>query len=132
MNKVIITTIFVIGLFLVGAGTMAAQTPTVAGEWEGSMNTPGGSRPLKLTFKVDGEKLTGTVKRADGELPLQGTVKGADIAFSYSIVYNEHDLVLSFTGKVNGDSMGGDFSMGGNADDQWSAKRVPPAKPKSD
>lgn len=131
MKRVIITSVFAIGLFLVGAGTMAAQSTSVAGEWDASMNTPGGAHPFKLVFKVDGEKLTGTVKRSNGDVALEGTIKGSDISFSYTITYNDHDLQLSFTGKVTGDNISGTVSFGGQADDEWGAKRVPPAKPKS-
>lgn len=109
---------------------MAAQTSSIAGEWDASMNTPGGVRNFKIIFKVDGEKLTGTVKRADGDLPLQGTIKGSDLNFAYTIQYNGHDLVMTLTGKVAGDAMKGSVSFGGQADDEWSAKRTPPAKPK--
>lgn len=132
MKRVIIPTVFAIGLILLGAGSMAAQSSSVAGEWDATMNTPGGSRPFKLVFKVDGEKLTGTVKRPTGEIPLQGTIKGNDISFSYTITYNGHDLELSLTGTVSGDTMGGNVSFGGNGDDEWSAKRTPAEKPKTE
>jgi hypothetical protein len=131
MRKVITLTVFMIGVGLLSAGAMSAQS-SVAGEWDASMNTPGGARPFKLVFKVDGEKLSGTVKRANGDVPLQGTIKGKDISFAYSINYNGNDLQLSFTGKVNGDAISGTVSFGGNAEDEWSAKRVPAAKPKTD
>jgi hypothetical protein len=131
MKRVIFTTVFAIGLILLGAGSMAAQTSSVAGEWDASMNTPGGPRPFTLVFKVDGEKLTGTVKRSTGELQLTGTIKGNDINFVYTVNYNGHDLDLSFSGKVSGDTMGGTVSFGGNGDDEWSAKRAAVTKPKT-
>jgi hypothetical protein len=131
MRNLIILTVFAV--VLICAGSVAAQKSSVAGEWDASYNTPGGpGRPFKLVFKVDGEKLTGTVKRADGEIPLAGTIKGNDISFDYTITYNGHDLPLSFSGKVNGDTMGGMVSFNGQGEDEWSAKRVPPEKPKSE
>ena len=132
MKKLIVLSVVAFGLFLVSAGTAAAQTTSVAGSWDGSMNTPGGSVGVTFMFKVDGEKVTGTVKRASGELPLQGTIKGSDINFSYTVNYNGNDITLTFTGKVTGDTMNGNVSFGGQADDQWSAKRTPAAKPKTD
>jgi len=133
MKRVIITTIFAIGLVLLGVGSMAAQTSSVAGDWDASLDTPGGPVPLKLIFKVDGEKLTGTAKRSSGDVAIAGTIKGSDITFSYTINYNGNDITLTFTGKVNGDSMSGNVSFGGNADGDWSAKRTPPpAKPKTE
>jgi hypothetical protein len=130
MKRVIIASIFSLGLLLLVAGTMSAQA-SVAGEWDASMNTPGGARPFKLIFKVDGEKLTGTAKRSNGDVPIDGTIKGSDISFSYTIIYNDHDLQLSFTGKVTGDNISGTVSFGGQGEDEWGAKRTPPpVKPK--
>ena len=132
MKKVIFTSVFAIGLVLLGAGSIFAQKSSVAGEWDASFNTPGGPRELKLIFKVEGEKLTGTAKRSAGEVPVAGTVKGDDITFSYSVDYNGNQLTLTFTGKVKGDAMSGSVSFGGQADEEWSAKRTPPAKPKTE
>lgn len=131
MKKVIITSIFAIGLVMLGAGSMIAQPASVAGEWDATYNTPGGPRAFKLIFKVEGEKLTGTAKRANGDVPLQGTIKGNDISFNYTISYNGNDVTLTFTGKVNGDSMSGTVMFNESASDEWGAKRTPPAKPKA-
>ncbi len=131
MKKLIAVAAVAIGLFLVGAGDTRAQTSSVAGDWDASMNTPGGARPFHLIFKVDGEKLTGTAKRTNGDVPIAGAVKGSDISFSYTINYNGNDITLSYTGKVTGDSISGTVSFGGQAEDEWSAKRTPPAKPKT-
>lgn len=130
MKRVIISTVFAVGLMLIGVGSMSAQTSTVAGEWDATYNTPGGARPLTLILKVEGEKLTGTAKRPTGDVPVTGTIKGKDITFSYTVNYNGNDLTLTFTGKVTGDAMSGSVSFGGNADDEWSAKRTPPPAPK--
>ena len=89
------------------------------------MNTPGGVRNFKLVFTVDGEKLTGTVKRAAGDVPLVGTIKGSDLQFAYSIKYGDGDLTISMTGKVDGDSISGTVSFGESGQqDEWSAKRI--------
>ena len=132
MKNAILFTLFSIGILVIGAGSTFGQKSPVAGEWDGSLNTPGGARPMKLVFKVDGEKLTGTVKRSSGDLPLQGTVKGSDISFNYTVNYNGNDLTLMFTGKVSGDSITGIVSFGGQAEDSWGAKRTPAEKPKTE
>ena len=132
MKNLMILAVMTIGLIFVGAGQLTAQASSVAGEWDAARSTPGGVRNFKIVFKVDCEKVTGTVKRADGELPLQGTIKGSDLNFAYTIQYSGHDLVLTLTGKVAGDAINGSVSFGGQADDEWSAKRTPAAKPKTD
>ncbi len=100
-----------------------AQSPA-AGEWDVAMNTPGGVQNFKTVLKVDGEKLTGEVKRTAGALPVTGTAKGNDVQFSYTVKYNDNDLAITMTGKVDGDTMKGTVSFGGMAEDEWSAKRA--------
>ncbi len=131
MKRLMFVVVFAIGLLFVGAGQISAQT-SIAGEWDASMNTPGGPRPFKLVFKVEGEKLTGTAKRSNGDVPIAGSVKGDDISFNYTVEYNGNSVTLSFAGKVKGDSMGGTVYFNETANDEWSAKRTaPPAKPKT-
>lgn len=96
----------------------------VAGEWDATMNTPGGARTFKVVFKVDGEKLTGTVKREAGNVPLQGTVKGNTLKFSYEVTYNGGALILTVSANLDGDVITGTVDFGGAARDNFSAKRV--------
>ena len=122
MKKVLFISCFALSLTLI-FGTAARAQKSVAGEWDAVFNTPGGPQPLKLIFKVDGEKLTGTAKRSRGDVALAGTVKGDDIAFSYSVDYNGNSVTLYFTGKVKGDAISGTVSFNESASDEWSAKR---------
>ena len=126
--KKILSVLSVFALTLIAAVSVAAQSPA-AGEWDAAMNTPGGTRNFKIKLKVDGEKLTGEVGRESGSLPLTGTVKGNDIQFSYTVNYNGNDLVLTMSGKVDGDTIKGTVSFGGMAEDEWSAKRAGAAAP---
>ena len=64
---------------LLAVATASAQS--ITGEWDASMNTPGGVRSFRILFKQDGEKLTGTVKREAGDAPLEGTVTGNNVKF---------------------------------------------------
>ena len=130
MKKLMIIAVMAAGLFLTGAGQMSAQSKSVAGEWDAAMETPGGVRNFKIVFKVDGEKLTGTVKRSDGDLPLQGTVKGADLSFAYTIQYNGHDLEMDMTGKVTGDAISGSVSFGDRATPLGAPNAHPPQSPR--
>lgn len=127
MKKIILPSLFAIGILLLGTAVTSAQTNSVAGEWDAIYNTPGGARTFKLVFSVDGEKITGTAKRSNGDVPLTGTIKGDDISFYYTISYNGNAVTLSFSGKVKGDSMGGTVYFNDSASDEWSAKRTPPA-----
>lgn len=127
MKKALFLSFFAVAL-LISAQNASAQS-SVAGNWDAMMNTPGGSVPLKLIFVVDGEKLTGTAKRSRGDVALVGTVKGSDIAFSYTIDYNGNPFTVNFAGKVDGDKINGVVTMG-STDESWSATRAKAETPK--
>jgi hypothetical protein len=114
--------VFSVGLVFAISGSVAANTDKVSGEWDVVYNTPGGSRPLKLVLSVDGEKLTGTAKRPSGDVPVEGTVKGNDISFFYTINYGGNELTLTFSGTVTGDEMSGTVIIG-STEESWSARR---------
>lgn len=109
-------------LSFVAITTAAAQS--VTGEWDASMNTPGGARSYRLILKQDGEKLSGTVKRESGDVPLQGTVVGNDVKFAYSIAYGGNPITLTVTMKLAGDTMDGQVDIAGQVQEAFSAKRV--------
>ncbi|GAB3949738.1 hypothetical protein GCM10028805_26530 [Spirosoma harenae] len=79
--------------------TAFAQNP-IDGNWKGSRETANGTFDVNYTFKVEGNKLTGTWKTQFGEAPLQeGTVDGKKI--SYTITLN--DRKMSYTGELVSD-----------------------------
>lgn len=111
---------------ITSASTLTAQS--VAGDWNASYNSPGGPIAFKLALVVDGEKLTGTVKRTAGDSPLTGTVKGDSVRFSYTIKYGDNDLLLTVVAKVTaGTVMKGMVDFAGQAQESFEAKKASPA-----
>lgn len=106
------------------AASAEAQTAQLVGEWSATYNTPGGPRSFKILFQVQGDSLSGIVKRSDGEVPLRGTIKGDQVNFSYTIAYNNEALALTIVAKVTGDTMAGTVDFAGMAQEEFSAKRV--------
>lgn len=128
MKRIIFSKVLVAAFVLVGAAAAFAFSSPVDGEWSGMFNTPGGSRPFKVVLKADGEKLTGTAKRASGDLPITGTIKDDVVNFSYTISYQGNDLTMSFSGKLDGDKMSGTVLFG-STEEGWTAERVVEKKP---
>lgn len=112
----------ILGLVLSGA-VKAAATEPVAGEWDVVYNTPGGPRNFKLVLNVDGEKLTGTAKRPNGDVPVEGALKDDAISFAFTINYGGNPLTLSFSGRVEGRKMAGTVIIGSTQED-WSASKA--------
>jgi len=112
---------------LVGAGAQS-----VSGEWDASMNTPGGARTFKIVFTQDGETLTGTVKRPSGDVPLEGTVKGSEVKFRYMINYGGNPIAMAMTATLAGNEMKGSVDIAGQMQDEFTARRAAAAPPMAD
>jgi hypothetical protein len=122
--------ILVTALVLVAASAgllaqAASQAPKVdvTGSWESTIESPQGNATSAATYKQEGEKLTGTHVGQMGELPLTGTVKGNDITFTITIDAEGQKFILTYTGKVDGDTIKGTVDFGGMGSVAWSAKR---------
>jgi hypothetical protein len=71
----------------------------------------GGGNPT-VTFKQDGEKLTGHYSGQLGEAPLTGTLKGTEIRFEFGVDIQGTSLTIVHTGTVEKDAMKGTVTLG--------------------
>ena len=100
-----------------------AQDTKVDGAWTLTMVTPNGTSNPTLTLKQAEEKLTGTFAGRMGEIPIEGTIKESAITFSAKINAQGQELVLTFTGTVDQDSMKGSVDFGGMGSTDWTGVR---------
>ena len=104
--------------------TMFAEPAKVAGKWSAALQLEAiNSRPT-LDIKQDGEKLTGTYQGYYGASPLEGSIKEKEIAFSVTFSIEGSKFIGTFTGTVDGDSMGGRVEFEGAGSGTWSAVRA--------
>ena len=108
-------------LLALAASAVAAD---LNGKWKGDLMAPGGNTlETTLVFKVDGEKLTGTVTNMYGEEQItEGTVKGDDISFI--ILAGGGQFKLVYKGKLDGDQLKFTVTIVDMGDAQMTAKRV--------
>jgi len=121
-RMVCVLSTLVCALFLSASAT--AQSVNVTGDWDLTITSPQGARDAKASFKQDGEKLTGAFKGQRGELPVTGSIKGNEIKINYTVKFQDQDLAITLTGKVDGDTMKGAADFGGFAQGEWSGKRA--------
>jgi hypothetical protein len=96
----------------------------VTGKWAFAVETAAGSGNPVMTFKQDGEKLTGHYSGQLGEADLTGTVKGQDIAFKFTVDAQGTMINAVYTGTVDGkDSMKGKVDLVGLGEGTFTAKR---------
>jgi hypothetical protein len=122
MTKVTRLALFV--LVFTAAVTLQAEPAKVAGKWNAALQLESITGHPVLTFKQDGEKLSGTYEGRYGPTPLEGTIKENHIQFTVTFTAEGVQTRGVFLGKVDGDSMGGDVTFEGAGDGTWSATRV--------
>ncbi|MFZ4627760.1 MAG: hypothetical protein ACOYNR_05455 [Blastocatellia bacterium] len=117
-----------LGLCLLASLPAFAQPSPAAGAWDLTMNTPNGPVKFRAMLAVEGETLTGELKREGGGgaggLAVKGTAKGAVVEFGYTVKFQDNDLQITMTGTVNGDTVKGTVSFGGFVEDEWSGTRA--------
>jgi len=102
----------------------AAQAKVdVTGKWAFNVETSAGAGTPTFTFKQDGEKLTGHYTGTFGEADLTGTVKGADIAFSFTVDAQGNAIKETYTGTVDKDTMKGKLVIEGLGEGTFTAKK---------
>ena len=106
------------------ASQAADARPDVSGTWLFQVEFSGGSGTPTMTFKQDGEKLTGHYSGQLGEADLTGTVKGQDISFKFSVDAQGTMLDFVYTGTIESkDALKGKVSIVGLGDGTFTAKR---------
>jgi hypothetical protein len=116
-----------ITLAAMSVATARAQSAKldVTGTWMFTVLSEAGTGTPTVTFKQDGEKLTGHYSSMlVGEADLTGTVKGQAIEFTVKADIGGMPLEFKFTGTIEDkDSIKGKLDTGGLGDASFTGKR---------
>lgn len=109
------------------ASVVLAADPSLTGAWKVDSDTAGNLNSATITLKQDGNKVTGTMKGAEGnEVALKGEFDGKKVTWSYEAEWSGNKLTIVHTGTLNADgSMSGSIEvqpMG--VEGSFTAKRV--------
>jgi hypothetical protein len=119
LRSVMILTLLAAGLAL------TAWAADLNGQWKATFDTQIGEQHYIYTFKVDGDKLTGTAKNDNGTTNIaNGTIKGDDISFEENLDFNGQSILIKYTGTVSGDSIKLHRKVGEFAEEDLVANRV--------
>jgi hypothetical protein len=109
------------------AATPTAQSQEartdVSGTWNFQVEFSGGSGTPTMTFKQDGEKLTGQYTGQLGEAPLNGTIKGNAIEFAIDVNVEGTAAHIVYSGTVDKDSMKGTVTFAAFGEGTFTAKK---------
>ncbi len=101
--------------------TPTAEAADVTGKWSGQVPSRGETMTATFTFKVDGDKLSGTMTGPQGEVVLQeGKVSGDQISFSTT----GGNAKILFQGTVAGNEIKMTRTREGGQAREFSLKRV--------
>jgi hypothetical protein len=116
------------GLLYVQGASVQAEKVDVTGTWAFTVLSDAGTGTPTVTFKQDGEKLTGHYSSMlVGEADLKGAVKGQAIEFTVTADLGGMPIEFKFIGTIeNKDSMKGKLDTGGLGDATFTGKRKEP------
>ena len=118
-----VLTVVVLGIGLLGTARISAQGTNVTGEWNFNVQTDQGGGTPVITFKQDGEKLTGKYAGQLGNADLTGTVKGNAIHFTFTIDAGGQQAPVTYDGTVEKNTMKGKLDIGGMVSGTFTATK---------
>ena len=108
---------------VLASAPLAAQATNVTGDWEFTVTTDQGSGTPTMTFKQDGEKLTGKYNGQVGSADLTGTVKGNAIQFTFTIDVQGQQAPATYKGTVEKNSIKGSMDIAGMVSGTFTATK---------
>lgn len=115
---------FIAFLLIATALPRAQSKVDVTGKWTFNVETSAGSGTPTMALQQDGDKLTGRYTGQLGEADLTGTVKGPDIAFTFTVDAQGTSINCKYTGTVESkDAIKGKVELVGLGDGTFTAKR---------
>lgn len=97
-----------------------APAPTVTGTWALDVTLDAGSGTAAFTLTQDGETIKGRYTGTLGEAEVKGTIKGADVQFSFE----SEAGTVAYKGKIDGDTMAGACVYGMLGEGTFKGKRT--------
>jgi hypothetical protein len=123
MTSVRFVPIIVAIALVLSSARLGAQATNVTGEWAFTVQTDQGGGSPTITFKQDGEKLTGKYVGQLGNADLTGTVKGNAIKFSFTIDVQGQQAPVNYEGTVEKNTMSGKLDIGGMVNGTFTATK---------
>jgi hypothetical protein len=107
------------------AGTPGQDKPAdVAGTWNIAIDIGGNTATPSVTFKQDGENLTGTYSsQLLGEQKVTGTIKGNAITFEFTASFDGNAVKVTYSGAVDKTTMKGKVTFGDMGEGTFTAKK---------
>ncbi len=123
MKSILKANAVVIALALLISSQLSAQSNDITGEWAFNVTTDQGAGTPAITFKQDGEKLTGKYAGQLGSADLTGTLKGNAIHFTFTLDVQGQQAPVTYDGTVEKNTMKGKLDIGGMVTGTFTASK---------
>ena len=108
----------------VSTSTAGASTAVdLTGTWAFEVKTDAGSGTPTVTFKQEGQKLTGRYVGMFGESPLTGEVKEKTFSFNVNVDAQGTAVTITYSGTVEQDAVSGRVKFGDFGEGTFTGKR---------
>lgn len=118
-----VLTVVVLATGLLVPARLSAQATNITGDWAFTVQTDQGAGNPTITFKQDGEKLTGKYAGQLGNADLTGTVKGSAIHFTFTLDVQGQQAPVTYDGTVEKDTMKGKMDIAGMVNGTFTATK---------
>lgn len=109
---------------LVARSASPDKPADVAGKWQLTVETSGGTGSPTVDFTQDGETLTGNYSsQVFGEQKVTGTIKGNDITFGFTGSFQGNTVTVTYSGTVDGATMKGKVTLTGLGEGTFTGKK---------
>ncbi len=120
----VMTAILAAVMLVVGAGSGSGQSVDPSGDWDLTIHVQQDSIDWEVTFEHEGGTLGGTLVIGRDRIPIEGTLKGTRLEFSFIQEDEDGDFPITMSGQVDGDTITGEeTSFGLFGESTWSAAR---------
>jgi hypothetical protein len=112
-------------LLLAAAALSFAADAVVSGTWKMTTKSQRGERSFDAVMTQDGEKLTVKTKDREGnDVTSEGTVKGPEITWTTKRQTPMGEMVITYKGKIEGETMSGTTQFGEMGSGEWKAEKA--------
>lgn len=109
---------------IVGATSAMAAEADLSGTWQLEIVSPQGTRTPTMRLTQAGTQLSGTYKSQRGEVPVSGSIQGADFTLTVKIEGQTEKLTVEYKGRVDGNALTGRVMMGARGEADFTGKRT--------
>ena len=86
---------------LFASSAFAAGAPSLTGQWTVHQNIANNESDQECTFVQTDDKLTGSCKSNDKDVPITGSIDGTKLTWKYDSDYNGTPLTLTYTATLD-------------------------------